>query len=339
MLVEENFSLKPHNTFGLDVIADLKASIERIDDLSELFQADKYRSIKKMILGGGSNVLFTRNFLGMVLKMEIKGIEILEEGDDSVLISFGAGENWHQCVMWAVEQGYGGVENLSLIPGTIGAAPMQNIGAYGVELKEIFHSLEAYEIKTGRIVRFFNEDCKFGYRYSVFKGPQRDKYIITKVNLRLSKKPSFNISYGAINETLEEMGVERLSLKSISQAVINIRQSKLPDPAQVGNAGSFFKNPVVENTYFDSLRAAFDDIPGYRLDEEFTKVPAAWLIDQCGWKGKRFGNVGVHDKQALVLVNHGGGKGKEIVTLSQDIQKSVQNTFGIHLETEVNIID
>ena len=291
-----------------------------------------------MILGGGSNVLFTRNFLGMVLKMEISGIDIVEDAEDSVLVSFGAGENWHQCVLWAVENNYGGIENLSLIPGTIGAAPMQNIGAYGVEVKEVFHSLEAYEVKTGKIVRFFNEDCKFGYRYSVFKGPQRDKYIITKVNLRLSKKPVYNISYGAIKETLDEMGVEELSLKAISQAVINIRQSKLPDPAQIGNAGSFFKNPVVENSYFDSLRAAFEEIPGYRLDEEYTKVPAAWLIDQCGWKGKRKGNIGVHDKQALVLVNHGEGKGKDLVELSEEIQKSVQGTFGIQLETEVNII-
>lgn len=338
MLVEENFSLKPHNTFGLDVIANLKASIENPEDLKELFQADRYRREKKMILGGGSNVLFTRNFLGMVLKMEVRGIEVVEEADDSILVGFGAGENWHQCVMWAVEHGYGGIENLSLIPGTVGAAPMQNIGAYGVEINQVFHSLEAYEIKTGKIVRFYNEDCKFGYRYSVFKGPQRDKYIITRVYLRLAKKPSFNISYGAIKETLDEMGVEEISLKAVSQAVINIRQSKLPDPTQIGNAGSFFKNPVVENTYFDSLRAAFEEIPGYRLDEEFTKVPAAWLIDQCGWKGKRFGNVGVHDKQALVLVNLGGGKGKELVQLSKDIQKSVQKTFGIQLETEVNII-
>lgn len=338
MLVEENFSLKSHNTFGLEVVADLKASIQHSEDLSELFRANQYRSIKKMVLGGGSNVLFTRNFLGMVLKMEIQGIELMEEGEDSVLVGFGAGENWHQCVMWAVEHGYGGIENLSLIPGTIGAAPMQNIGAYGVEVKEVFHSLEAYEVKTGKIVRFFNEDCKFGYRYSVFKGPRKDNYIITKVNLRLSKKPTFNISYGAIKETLDIMGVEQLSLKSVSQAVINIRQSKLPDPSQIGNAGSFFKNPVVENTYFDSLRAAFEDIPGYRLDEQYTKVPAAWLIDQCGWKGRRFGNIGVHDKQALVLVNHGGGKGKELVQLSQDIQKSVQGTFGIQLEAEVNII-
>ncbi|MEQ8472526.1 MAG: UDP-N-acetylmuramate dehydrogenase [Marinoscillum sp.] len=338
LLIEENFPLKHSNTFGLDVYANYKASIERPEDLSELYSKDKFRTVKKMILGGGSNVLYTRNFLGLVLKMEIRGVEIVEEASESVLVKFGAGESWHQCVLWAVEHGYGGIENLSLIPGTLGAAPMQNIGAYGVELKEVFHSLEAYEINTGKIVRFYNEDCKFGYRYSVFKGPQKDKYIIANVYLRLSKKPTFNITYGNLKETLDEMGVEELTLKNVSQAVISIRQSKLPDPAEIGNAGSFFKNPVVDNEYFDSLRAAFNDIPGYRLDEEFTKVPAAWLIDQCGWKGKRIGNIGVHDKQALVLVNHGGGRGRDIFKLSKDIQTSVQGTFGVQLETEVNII-
>lgn len=338
MIIEENYSLKQQNTFGLDVMASWKASIHQVGDLAELFKADRYRSVKKLVLGGGSNVLFTRNFLGLVLKMEIRGIEVIEDALDSVLVGFGAGEIWHQCVMWAVEKGLGGIENLALIPGTVGAAPMQNIGAYGVELKEVFHSLDAYEVKTGKVVRFFNEDCKFGYRYSVFKGAQKDKYIVTRVNLRLSKKPVFNVAYGAVKETLDQMGIEELSLKSVSQAIINIRQSKLPDPAQLGNAGSFFKNPVVENGFFDALRAAFEDIPGYRLNNEFTKVPAAWLIDQCGWKGKRYGNVGVHSKQALVLVNHGGGDGQEVVELSKEIQQSVQNTFGIRLETEVNII-
>lgn len=291
-----------------------------------------------MVLGGGSNVLFTRNFLGIVIKMEITGISIEVESDDSVIVSFGAGENWHQCVLWAVENGYGGIENLSLIPGTIGASPMQNIGAYGVELKDVFHSLEAYEIKTGKVVRFYNEDCKFGYRYSVFKGPQKDKYVITKVFLRLSKKPVFNVSYGNLKETLENMGVGELTLKNVSQAVINVRQSKLPDPAEVGNAGSFFKNPVIERTYFDSLKAAFETIQGFSVDEDQVKVPAAWLIDQCGWKGKRFGAIGIHEKQPLVLVNFGGGNGRDILKLSEDIQESVFKKFGVQLETEVNII-
>lgn len=339
MLVEENISLKDLNTFHLDVRAQLKVDIASIDDLRELYHTPKYQGMKKLVLGGGSNVLFTRNFLGLVMKMEMRGIKVEQDGADSVIVSFGAGEIWHQCVLWAVENGLGGIENLALIPGTIGAAPMQNIGAYGVELKDVFHSLEAFEIKTGNIVRFYNEDCKFGYRYSVFKGPRRDNFIITKVFLRLTKKPVYNIDYGNLQQTLNEMGVSELSLETVSQAVINIRQSKLPDPAEIGNAGSFFKNPVIENVHFDSLRAAYDDIPGYKVDEKSTKVPAGWLIEKSGWKGKRFGDVGVHDKQALVLVNFGGGKGREILSLSGKIQQSVFNNFGVQLEPEVNVID
>lgn len=338
MLIEENYSLKQDHTFHLDVMASMKASITSVDDLKEIYESRRFKPVKKMVLGGGSNVLFTRNFLGMVLKMEIQGISIETESPDSVIVSFGAGVIWHQCVLWAVDNGLGGIENLSLIPGTIGAGPMQNIGAYGVELKDVFHSLEAYEIKTGKVVRFYNEDCKFGYRYSVFKGALRDKYVITKVFLRLSRKPVFNISYGNLKETLHQMGVEELTLRDVSQAVINVRQSKLPDPAEVGNAGSFFKNPVVESEYFESLQAAFESIPGYKSDENQTKVPAAWLIEQCGWKGKRLGHIGVHDRQPLVLVNYGGGKGKDLVKLSEDIRKSVFNKFGIQLEPEVNII-
>lgn len=338
MLIEEHYSLKNHHTFHLDVYASYKADITSVEDLEDLYGMPKFKTRKKMVLGGGSNVLFLRNYLGVVLKMAIQGIKVEEEGSEDVLVSFGAGEDWHQCVLWTVEKGFGGIENLSLIPGTMGAAPMQNIGAYGVELKEVFHSLEAYEVKTGRRIRFYNEDCKFGYRYSVFKGPQKDKYIITKVYLRLRKKPVFNISYGNLKKTLDEMGVEKLTLKTVSQAVINIRQAKLPDPAQIGNAGSFFKNPLVESEYFEALQAAFEDIPGYKVDEDFTKLPAAWLIDRCGWKGKRIGNVGVHDKQALVLVNYGGGKGQEILDLSREIQKTVFKTFGVHLEPEVNVV-
>lgn len=338
MLIEQNFSLKNNNTFHIDARADYMAVIKTQEDLEDIYGTYKYRSKKKLILGGGSNVLFTRNFLGIVLKIEISGISIVEDSNDSVIVGFGAGENWHQCVLWCVENDLGGIENLSLIPGTIGAAPMQNIGAYGVEIKEVFHSLEAYEIKSGKTVRFYKEDCKFGYRYSSFKGALKDKYIITRVFLRLSKKPIFNIDYGNLKQEIEEMGVEKLSLKSISQAVINIRQTKLPDPLDIGNAGSFFKNPIVETEYFESLKAAFEEIPSYVVDDKSTKVPAAWMIDHCGWKGKRFGDIGVHDKQALVLVNHGNGTGKEILELSQDIQKSVFNTFGVQLETEVNII-
>jgi UDP-N-acetylmuramate dehydrogenase len=339
VLEERNASLKYINTFHLDVSADHLVHITTFEELVEVFERDRFRSKKKMILGGGSNVLFTRNFLGVILKMEISGIRIEEDSSDSVIVSFGAGENWHQCVLWCIDQGFGGVENLSLIPGTIGAAPMQNIGAYGVEIKEVFHSLEAYEVKTGKIVRFYNEDCKFGYRYSLFKGAMKDNYVILKVYLRLTKRPIFNISYGNIKQRLDEMGVQELTLRNVSQAVIDIRQSKLPDPMVIGNAGSFFKNPVVEKEYYESLQAAYETIPGYVVDAENTKVPAGWLIEQCGWKGKVIGNIGVHKDQALVLVNHGGGSGKEILKLSKDIQSSVFKKFGIQLDAEVNIIN
>ena len=273
MIVQKNISLKPYNTFGLDVNAGLLGIVESIDDLDEVYMSGRFRSQKKMILGGGSNVLFTRGFTGIVAKNEIKGLHLLTENEDEVLVSVGAGENWHQFVLWCVERGFGGVENLSLIPGTVGAAPMQNIGAYGVELKEVFHSLEAYEIKSGKLVTFYKEDCKFGYRFSVFKGELKDQFVITKVVFKLSKKPSFNTSYGDIQVTLAQMEAEP-SLKSISQAVINIRQSKLPDPMDIGNAGSFFKNPVIERLHFEALEAEFEDIKSYPLDDENIKIPA-----------------------------------------------------------------
>lgn len=338
MLEEPHASLKYLNTFQLDVRADHLVRINTYDDLAEVFESDRFRAKKKMILGGGSNVLFIRNFLGVILKMEISGIHLEEDSSDAVIISFGAGENWHQCVLWCIDQGFGGIENLSLIPGTMGAAPMQNIGAYGVEVKDVFHSLEAYEIKTGKIVRFYNEDCKFGYRYSLFKGALRDKYVILKVYLRLTKNPVFNIEYGQIKQRLEALGVDQLTLRNVSQAIVDIRQSKLPDPMEIGNAGSFFKNPVIEKSYYESLQAAFEGIPGYVVDSDHTKVPAGWLIEQCGWKGKRLGAIGVHKDQALVLVNYGGGSGVEILKLSEDIQRSIFETFGIQLESEVNII-
>ena len=338
MIVQQNVSLRPYNTFGLDVNAGYLAIVDSIDDLDEIYQTGRFRSQKKMVLGGGSNVLFTRGFTGIVAKNEIRGIQVQNETEEDVLISVGAGENWHQFVLWCVEKGYGGIENLSLIPGTVGAAPMQNIGAYGVELKEVFHSLEAYEIKSGKTVSFFKEDCKFDYRYSIFKGELRDEFIVTKVFFRLSKKPVFNISYGAIKETLEDMGVEELTLKNVSQAVINIRQSKLPDPMDIGNAGSFFKNPVIEKLHFEALEAQFEDIKSYPVDEDRVKVPAGWLIEKAGWKGYRYGDIGVHDKQALVLVNHGAGRGKDIFKLSNEIKKSIQSKFGIELDREVNVI-
>ncbi|WP_436517036.1 UDP-N-acetylmuramate dehydrogenase [Ekhidna sp. To15] len=338
MIVQQNVSLKPYNTFGLDENAGYLAIVDSIEDLDEIYQTGRFRSQKKMILGGGSNVLFTRGFTGIVAKNEIRGIQVQNETEEDVLVSVGAGENWHQFVLWCVEKGYGGIENLSLIPGTVGAAPMQNIGAYGVELKEVFHSLEAYEIKSGKTISFFKEDCKFDYRFSIFKGELRDEFVITKVFFNLSKKPSFKISYGAIKETLEQMDVGELTLKNVSQAVINIRQSKLPDPIEIGNAGSFFKNPIIEKLHFEALEAQFEDIKCYPVDDDRVKLPAGWLIENAGWKGFRDGEIGVHDKQALVLVNYGNGRGKDIFKLSNEIKKSIQGKFGIELEREVNII-
>lgn len=338
MIVQQNVSLKPYNTFGIDENAAYLAIVDSIDDLDEIFMSGRFRSQKKMILGGGSNILLTRGFTGVVAKNEIRGLHTLNETDDEVLISVGAGENWHQFVLWCVERGYGGVENLSLIPGTVGAAPMQNIGAYGVELRDVFHSLEAYEMKSGKLVNFFKEDCKFGYRSSVFKGDLKDRYVITKVLFKLSKKPSFNIEYGNLKETLDAMNVTELSLKSVSQAVINIRQSKLPDPIEIGNAGSFFKNPIIEKLHFEALEAQFPSIKSYPVDAENVKVPAGWLIETAGWKGFRDGDIGVHDQQALVLVNHGNGRGRDLFKLSNEIMKSIQENFGIELEREVNVI-
>ncbi len=339
LLIQQNISLKPYNTFGLDENAGFMAIVRSTDDLDEIYQTGRFRGQKKMVLGGGSNVLFTRGFTGVVAKMEMRGITIQKETDDNVLVAVGGGESWHQFVLWCVEYGYGGVENLSLIPGTVGAAPIQNIGAYGVELKDVFHSLDAYEIKTGKTVTFTKEDCQFNYRYSIFKGVLKGQFVITRVSFLLCKRPTFNTSYGAIEQTIEEMGISTPSLAAVSQAVINIRQSKLPDPFDIGNAGSFFKNPIVERLHFEALEAQFPEIKGYPINEEEVKVPAGWLIEKAGWKGYREEDVGVHDKQALVLVNHGMGRGRDVLRLSKDIQKSIDGMFGIVLESEVNIID
>lgn len=338
MLIHTNYSLRHLNTFGLDVATQQYVRIETVDELKEIYQGSKFRTIKKMVLGGGSNVLFTRNWLGLVVHMAIPGIEIISESVDQVQVGVGAGENWHQFVLWAVNKGYGGIENLSLIPGTVGAAPMQNIGAYGVEIKDVFHSLEALELKTGKVVRFYKEDCSFGYRYSIFKGDQKGNYIITKVYFTLNKQPEVNTSYGAIGTVLNEKGIDKPTIKDVSQAVIEIRQSKLPDPAEIGNAGSFFKNPVIEKAHFEALEALYPEIPHYTLSADEEKIPAAWLIEKCGWKGYRDGEIGVHDKQALVLVNHGAGKGMDIRKLSMEIMRTVNKEFQIELEPEVNMV-
>ncbi|MEM9831385.1 MAG: UDP-N-acetylmuramate dehydrogenase [Bacteroidota bacterium] len=342
MKVVPNVSLKSYNTFGIEATAHHFAEVNSVVELQELLGQATWRDVPKLILGGGSNLLFTSSFEGLVIKMNIQGIEVVEETDETVEVKVGAGENWHDFVIYCIDQGWGGIENLSLIPGTVGAAPMQNIGAYGVEVKDVFQSLEAVAIETAQPRTFIGEECQFGYRESVFKTIYKGQYIIASVNFRLSKQPIINTSYGAIEEVLTERlgeaAVASASIRDVSDAVIHIRQSKLPDPQEIGNAGSFFKNPVVLQTKFTELRQQFDKVPGYPVSDSEVKVPAGWLIEQAGWKGKRFGNVGVHDRQALVLVNLGEAQGEEVKKLAYDIQQSVQGKFGILIQPEVNIV-
>jgi UDP-N-acetylmuramate dehydrogenase len=334
--VTENISLKSYNTFGIDVIAHYFASFATQDQLVELLAMTP---ATPLILGGGSNVLFTRDIDGLVLKNEIQGIDLVHEDDEYVYIKAGAGENWHSFVLYCLERDWGGVENLSLIPGSVGAAPMQNIGAYGVEIRDVFQELEAYDRNEQKVYTFSLNDCEFGYRESVFKKRYRDRFVILNVTFRLRRQPVFHTSYGAIREELEKMGVRDLDIKVISQAVINIRSSKLPDPKEIGNAGSFFKNPTVTNERYASLRAEFPSIIGYPTPGvNTTKLAAGWLIEQCGWKGFRRGDAGCHARQALVLVNYGGASGEEIYDLSEEILLSVERKFGVRLEREVNII-
>ncbi|AFK03433.1 UDP-N-acetylenolpyruvoylglucosamine reductase [Emticicia oligotrophica DSM 17448] len=338
MIVQKDVQLKPFNTFGIEATAKYFVEVENLSQLQAILQNPQYQSVERLILGGGSNMLLTKDFDGLVIKMSIKGLEIIKETDENIWIKAGAGVVWHDLVMYCVSKNYAGIENLSLIPGTVGAAPMQNIGAYGIEIKEVFEELEALEIATGDIKKFDKPTCNFGYRESIFKHEGKGKYIILNVTFKLSKKPNFHVEYGAIKDTLAEMNVNELSIKAISDAVIHIRQSKLPNPAEIGNAGSFFKNPEIPSTQFNILKEQFPNIPSYPVNETTIKVPAGWLIEQAGWKGQRFGNVGVHAKQALVLVNYGGGKGYEIKELSEKIQASVKEKFGIQLSAEVNFI-
>ena len=330
-----NYSLKAHNTFGLDVFAERFCIVKNTSEAQTLIQSEKGPFF---ILGGGSNMLLTQNIKDLVIKNEILQRDILEETDDQILVAFGGGENWHECVLWAIERELGGIENLSLIPGTVGAAPIQNIGAYGVELEQVFDHLEAINLKTGTIERFSKEKCQFGYRNSIFKQTLKGQYLITKVVLQLSRNPKLKLSYGAIQSKLEEKEINYPSIKEVSDIIIEIRQSKLPDPAILGNSGSFFKNPEISKTHFESLKVQFPNIVFYPLPKDRVKVPAGWLIEQCGWKGKKVGNTGCYEKQALVLVNYGNATGAEVKALAQRIMKSVADKFQIHLIPEVNII-
>ncbi|MEP6684842.1 MAG: UDP-N-acetylmuramate dehydrogenase [Parafilimonas sp.] len=338
MNIFKNFSLKQYNTFGIDVNAEEFVAFTTVDDLKELLNSKSYTKRYKLILGGGSNILFTKNIDGIVLKNELKGIELIKEDPHHFYVKAAAGENWHQFVLHCINHNYAGLENLSLIPGNVGASPMQNIGAYGVEIKDVFESLEALNKSDQSIHTFSTNDCAFGYRDSVFKKKYKDEFIVLNVIFRLNKIPVYNTSYGAIEQELEKMNVKDLSIKAISQAVINIRSSKLPDPKIIGNAGSFFKNPTIQTSAFKTLEKVHEKMPHYIVDENHIKIPAAWLIEQCGWKGYRKGDTGVHINQPLVLVNYGNANGKEIYDLSQEIVQSVKEKFSIILEREVNII-
>ncbi|HXB90633.1 MAG TPA: UDP-N-acetylmuramate dehydrogenase [Puia sp.] len=331
----ENASLKAYNTFGINATARYFSSFASVEELGELLGFARER--RPLILGGGSNILLRGDVDGLVLLNRMKGIDLIHEDEHHYYIKAGAGENWHEFVRCCLGRDWAGVENLSLIPGNVGAAPMQNIGAYGVEIKEVFHELEAWSLEDGKLYTFTLNDCQFGYRESIFKSRHKGRFVILSVTFRLNKVPEFHIGYGAIREELEKKGVHELSIQAISDAVIHIRQSKLPDPAEIGNAGSFFKNPVVPDSQFAALRAAFPGIVGYPASSN-TKLAAGWLIEQCGWKGFRKGDAGCHVRQALVLVNYGNATGKEIYDLSEEILQSVKTKFGVTLEREVNLI-
>jgi UDP-N-acetylmuramate dehydrogenase len=332
----ENISLRPYNTFGIEANARRFANIENLDQLRSIVETNK----DLFVLSGGSNILLTRDIEKPVVHIQLKGIEVIPGNDsDHTLVRAQAGENWHEFVAWCIANDLGGLENLSLIPGQVGTSPMQNIGAYGVEIKDVFHELEAMEIQSGRIVKFSADDCHFGYRESVFKNELKGKFIILNVTFSLTKRNHKLVTdYGAIRSELAERGIEKPTIKDISRVVIAIRQSKLPDPKELGNSGSFFKNPVISKEQLESLQATYPDMPFYNIDSLDVKVPAGWLVEQSGFKGKRFGDAGVHAKQALVLVNHGDASGAEILNLSKRIQAEVLRRFGIELATEVNII-
>jgi UDP-N-acetylmuramate dehydrogenase len=337
--IEENINLKPFNTFGIAVNARYFSKVSTAEELLELTQTPEFKNEKHLILGGGSNILFKSDFDGLIIKTELKGIEVIDESDEVVIIKVQSGELWHDLVLHCVNRQWGGIENLSLIPGTAGASPIQNIGAYGVELKDVLKEVEGIDLTTGEKLTFTNSECAFGYRDSIFKHQLKEKIFISSITLSLTKKNHlFNTSYGAIADTLKAMNVHEVSIQSISDAVIQIRKNKLPDPSQLGNAGSFFKNPVISFTHYQSLQKTFSTIPGYHSVNQDVKVPAGWLIEQCGWKGKRINHVGVHAHQALVIVNYDNATGEEIFDLAQQIISSVKQKFYITLTPEVNII-
>ena len=337
MEIQTNFSLKSYNTFGIEAKAKQFVAVHNLKDLRTVLQENK--SNKKFILGGGSNMLLTKDIEALVIHIDLKGKKIIKEDDDFVWVESQAGENWHEFVIWTIDQNFGGLENMSLIPGNVGTTPVQNIGAYGTEIKDTFVSCEAMTIKNQEIKTFTNQECHFGYRESIFKNETKDQYIITSVVYKLTKRNhKINISYGDISGELSKNNIKNPSLKDVSNAVIAIRQSKLPDPKELGNSGSFFKNPIISKTDFEKIHQQFPEMKYYEVSETQVKVPAGWLIEQAGFKGKRFGDAGIHKNQALVLVNYGNATGQEILDVSKKIQETIFDTFGIHIEAEVNVI-
>lgn len=336
MQLEQNISLKQYNTFGIDAKAEYFLEIQSLEMIEAIAQDSKLPEIKS-IIGGGSNILLTKPVKGLCMLNRIKGISHEKEDDEHVWLKVQSGEVWHELVLFTIANNWAGLENLALIPGTVGGAPLQNIGAYGVEVKETIESVTFWHWKERQFKTYSNEECRFGYRDSIFKHQLKGEVFITQVMFKLNKKPSYNVSYGAIEQELEKMNVGALSIKAIADAVIAIRSSKLPDPKQIGNAGSFFKNPTIDIEHFHELKAAYPTIHSYPVDEKTIKIPAGWLIEQCGWKGKRIGDTGVHEKQALVLVNYDNAKGTEILDLSEQIIESVSRKFEITLEREVQI--
>ena len=337
MQIKQNISLKPYNTFGIEVMAKHFVAVTNLDELKEVLALQDYP--EKLILGGGSNMLLTQNQDKLVIHINLKGINIVSEDETAVLVKASSGENWHEFVMWCLKNDFGGLENLSLIPGNVGTAPIQNIGAYGVELKDSFVACDAISLADKTIQTFSNSDCDFGYRNSIFKQQAKGKYIVTSVTFKLTKKHhQLHINYGTIASQLKEMHIENPTIQDISKAVITIRESKLPNPKEIGNSGSFFKNPVILKSQYLSLLENFEDMPSYAISEDEVKIPAGWLIEKAGFKGKRFGDYGVHNNQALVLVNYGNANGYDILKLSQLIQKTVKRLFNINIEAEVNIL-
>jgi len=338
MEVWENVDLFPFNTFKMSARARYFVTVSSVNEVRQLITTQLFKEGPFLILGGGSNILLTGDFDGLVIKNELKGIDVVGKTDNTAKIRAGSGEVWHDLVMYCVSNDYGGIENLSLIPGTVGAAPIQNIGAYGREVREVIEEVEAISLENGDLVTFTNEQCRFGYRESVFKQELKNKYFISSITLDLTRNiHNLNTGYGAITEALKRRKLEA-SVKTTSDAVIEIRSGKLTNPEQVGNAGSFYKNPTITQDKYSALKKKYPSIPSFPGEHHMVKVPAAWLIEQCGWKGQRFGNIGVHKDQALVLVNYGNAEGSAMLELSRKIQQSVEENFGIRLQPEVNVI-